>query len=81
MGWWISGILAALLIGVLTGQYLPNRNVVTSDQLEQKFQLVAGELQSQNTTLEAQRQSIENLTNEIFDMKGQLKAKKLLQAQ
>ncbi len=60
--------------GLITGQFMPNRSVVTSDQLDAKF---APFLASQST----ESLEIESLRDSVNDLKGQLRAQKLLTGQ
>jgi hypothetical protein len=62
---WVAGIIAAALIGLLTGQFLPNRNVVTSDQLVAATRVLAdGQI--------AQQAQIQRLTEQVANLNGRL---------
>jgi hypothetical protein len=62
---WVAGIVAASLIGLLTGQFLPNRNVVTNDQLNNATKVLAdGQI--------AQQAQIQRLTEQVANLNGKL---------
>ncbi len=57
--------------GLITGQFMPNRNVVTNDQMDAKLvPLIAAQ--------SAQYLEIESMRDSVNDLKGQLRAQKLL---
>ncbi len=57
--------------GLLTGTFNPNRNVVTNDQMDAKLvPLIAAQ--------SAQYLEIESMRDSVNDLKGQLRAQKLL---
>jgi hypothetical protein len=64
---WVCGILTALLIGTWSGQFMPNRDVVTRGDIAPLAAEIAG-----------QTQEIASLKDEVSGMKGQLVAQKLI---
>ena len=68
----IAGCAVSLLLGVLSGQYIPNRNIVTNDQLNTA-------LAPMQTSLAAQSVQISTLTVEVSELRGELKGKKAIQ--
>lgn len=60
--------------GLLTGQFNPNHNVVTNDQMDEK-------LRPLQAALQAQAMDTQSLRDSFNDLKGQLKAQKLLTGQ
>lgn len=68
-GFWKYIALCAIscLCGVVVGSYNPNRNLVTSEDI--------APIKAQ---LELQSNQIQGLTAEVSDLRGQLRAEKLL---
>lgn len=63
-----------IIAGLLTGQYNPNRNLVTVDQMN----LALAPMQAAQSNELAK---IDELNNTVSDLKGQLKAQHLLTVQ
>ena len=63
-----------IIAGLLTGQYNPNRNLVTVDQMNSA-------LAPMQATQSNELAKIDELNNTVSDLKGQLKAQHLLTVQ
>lgn len=63
-----------IIAGLLTGQYNPNRNLVTVDQMNSA-------LAPMQATQSNELTKIDELNNTVSDLKGQLKAQHLLTVQ
>lgn len=68
---YIAIVSVSLIIGMFTGEYNPNRNIVTNDSMDVK-------LAPLEATLSYQTTRIDNLNDTVNDLEGQLKAQKLL---
>ena len=64
---YIAIVSVSVLGGLLTGQFIPNRNLVTREDI--------APIQVQITN---QTQTIEDLRDQVNELKGELKARKLL---
>ena len=64
---WLVGLLLGALLGVLTGQYTPNRNIATVDQIKDT-----------NVKIDTLTTEVSGLKDEVADLRGQLRAQKLL---
>jgi hypothetical protein len=61
----------SLTVGLITGQYNPNRSIVTSDSMDAKLAPLQLALTYQTTR-------IDNLNDTVNDLEGQLRAQKLI---
>ena len=72
----------ALIVGLVMGQYSPNRNIVTTDQLDKSTQVLQTQivaLQSQVAANAAADALANQTTNESLQMlHGELKGRKLV---
>jgi hypothetical protein len=68
---YLTAIFASLLIGVLGGQFIPNRNVVTTDQLT----AAVAPLQAQ---IALSNENTSELKTEVSELRGELKARDLI---
>lgn len=57
--------------GLITGQFMPNRNVVTNDQMHEELVPIV-------TAQQAEYQETQSLRDSVNDLKGQLRGKNLL---
>ena len=58
---WIAGVLMGALIGTWTGEFMPNRNIATTDQVAKV-----------ETGLSTLTSTVSSLTAEVNEMKGEL---------
>lgn len=58
---WISMVLIGLVIGMLEGQFQPNRNVVTTDQLNSATAVTAAQIKDINSKLDDVKTSVDYL--------------------
>lgn len=79
---WLCGLLVGALLGTWSGEFVPNRNIVTHDQLNETLQQTVQPLTAAVTALtdevRTQGSQIQTQNGEISDLKGQLKAQKLI---
>jgi hypothetical protein len=66
-----TAVTVSLLIGILTGQFIPNRNIATTDQLNAAMQPM------QASVIEQSRQ-LDDLKNQVSQLTGELKARDLI---
>lgn len=72
--WKYAAISAiSLLIGMVTGEYNPNRNIVTADQMSAQYNMILQTLGDMKT-----EQS--DLKNMVYDMRGQLRGEREFKA-
>jgi len=62
-------MLVAFSAAMIAGQFLPNRNIVTADQLEKTTALFQTEIATLNTQMSS-------LSKEVAELTGELKAER-----
>ena len=66
-----TAIAVSLLIGLLSGQFIPNRNIVTTDQLNVSTKILYdGQI--------SQQEQITALTATVNELTGELRAQRLI---
>lgn len=64
---YVAIAVIGILGGLVTGQFVPNRNIVTADQLAPL-----------TAAITADTAQIQSLTGQVSEMRGELQAQKLL---
>lgn len=69
---WLCGLLLGALLGTWSGEFIPNRALVTSADLQKSQQPLT-------TAVANLSNEVASLRDEVNDMKGQLKVRNMLQ--
>lgn len=68
---WLVGLLLGALVATWLGNFTPNRNIVTVDQLHETIQPLQNQIAEETTQIQA-------LRDKVNDLRGELKGKHLV---
>ena len=75
---WIAALLMAFIVGTYMGQFSPNRNIVTNDQLLRWQTQSAAQVSSVQSAVIALSSTVETLNDEVSELRGELRGRNLL---
>ena len=62
---WICGIMLALLVGTVSGEFLPNRNIATTDQIQRVQSATTAQVAGVQTSVAALTVTVQSLSDEV----------------
>ena len=76
---WICGIMLALLVGTVSGEFLPNRNIATTDQIQRVQSATTAQVAGVQTSVAALTVTVQSLSDEVSELRGELKGRNMLE--